>query len=66
MPGDLANPSALNGEGGFGEVLEEEHPADEISEGKMAERQSTGGNGHEEEGTSGRDMVFVCLKVRQW
>lgn len=67
VPGDLANPSALNGEGGEGgeggseEVLGEQ-PAGETSEGKMAGEQSN--KGQEEAGTSGRDMVFICVKVR--
>eukprot|EP00752_Nemacystus_decipiens_P009403 g8406.t1 len=64
LPGDLAHPLALNGEGsesGPEEVLEEQ-PSGEASEGKMAEGQSTEGN-DPEGGNSSRDMVFICVKM---
>lgn len=41
-----------------------EQPVGEITEGKTAEGHTNGGKEQGEEGsTSGRDMVFICVKV---
>eukprot|EP00903_Cladosiphon_okamuranus_P011055 g10437.t1 len=71
IPGDLANPSALNGEGGEGgeggpEEMLGEQPTGQMSEGEMAEEQSTEDKGQEEAGISDRDMVFICVKMERY
>lgn len=63
LPGDLGNPSALHGEGGSEEAVGEQQVG-QMAEGEAAEVQLEGGKDREEEGgTSGRDMVFLCVKV---
>ncbi|CAM9317093.1 unnamed protein product [Ectocarpus sp. 12 AP-2014] len=63
VPGDLANPPALDGDGSTKEAVGEQSSG-EVAEGKTTAEPIERGEGHGGEGgTCGRDMVFLCVKV---
>lgn len=63
IPGDLANPPALDGDDSTKEAVGEQ-PSGEVAEGRTTAEPMDRGEGHGGEGgTCGRDMVFLCVKV---
>lgn len=64
VPGDLANPPALDGDDSTKEAVGEQSSG-EVAEGKTTAEPIERGEGHGGEGgTCGRDTVFLCVKVR--